>query len=201
MLSASGRPHSAAAAKTSAARREPVWLRRMALHRDLGRELDRRRHARGEDVDDHVAESILSILRADAVTHHRKLVAKPALVTEPFRRDDDQAVAQVADGLGVVVPEALLDEVSGPASGSPVHSRQLDRNHAASTRSAQTVIDRNSAGPNVVSMATSRASRPRPISTRHTRLALLRGSKVHQRSPSQTSIQAAKSMGSGGIGT
>ena len=67
--------------------------------------------------------------------------------------------------------------------------------------SAWTVIDSRSGPPNVVAIATSEASRPRPITTRPLRLALLRGSKVHHRSPSHTSIQAAKSIGAGSGGT
>ncbi len=50
-------------------------------------------------------------------------------------------------------------------------------------------------------MATSEASRPRPIRMRPLRRRLLRGSKVHHRPPSQTSIHAAKSIGAGSGGT
>ena len=50
-------------------------------------------------------------------------------------------------------------------------------------------------------MATSVASRPRPIRTRPVRGTLLRGSNVHQRSPRYTSIQAQKSIGEWGGGT
>jgi hypothetical protein len=62
-------------------------------------------------------------------------------------------------------------------------------------------MDSSSGPPNVVAIATSEASRPRPITTRPFRVALLRGSNVHHRSPSQTSIQAAKSIGAGSGGT
>jgi hypothetical protein len=62
-------------------------------------------------------------------------------------------------------------------------------------------MDSSSGPPNVVAIATSEASRPRPITTRPFRVTLLRGSNVHQRSPSQTSIQAAKSIGAGSGGT
>src|ERR1035438_5950763 len=55
--------------------------------------------------------------------------------------------------------------------------------------------------PKVVAMATSDASRPLPITMRPLRRMLLRGSKVHHWSPSQTSIQAAKSIGAGSGGT
>ena len=62
-------------------------------------------------------------------------------------------------------------------------------------------MDSSNGPPKVVATATSVASRPRPITTRPLRRALLRGSKVHQRSPSHTSIQAAKSIGTGSAGT
>src|SRR5260370_1415261 len=117
---------------------------------------------------------------------------EPALIAKPRRRNHDEAVLQVADRLGIFVPETLGDVVCRPPCRRPVHRRDLDRHQAASTLSAQTVIDRNSAGPNVVTIATSSASRPRPISTRPTRLALLRGSNVHQRSPNQTSITSER---------
>ena len=45
--------------------------------------------------------------------------------------------------------------------------------------SAWTSMDSSSGPPNVVAMATSEASRPRPITTRPFRLMLLRGSNVH----------------------
>src|SRR6202042_426928 len=73
--------------------------------------------------------------------------------------------------------------------------------HHADASSAWTSMDSSSGPPNVVAMATSEASRPRPIRIRPLRGVLLRGSKVHQRSPSQPSIQAAKSIGAGSGGT
>src|SRR5690242_21810344 len=73
--------------------------------------------------------------------------------------------------------------------------------HHGSTSAAWTVMVCSRGPPNVVAIATSEASRPRPITTRPLRRAPLRGSKVHQRSSSHTSIQAAKSIGAGSIGT
>jgi hypothetical protein len=51
--------------------------------------------------------------------------------------------------------------------------------HHADTSSAWTSMDSSSGPPNVVAMATSEASRPRPITTRPFRPMLLRGSNVH----------------------
>src|ERR1700681_2079970 len=111
-------------------------------------------------------------------------MAQPPLVAKPFRRDHNEPMAEIADGGGVLVPKALRDLVRRPAGGRPVDRGAWQRNHAAScATSAHTVIDLNAAGPKVVSIATSRASRPLPMSTRPTRRALLRGSNVHQRSP------------------
>src|SRR5689334_23483913 len=114
------------------------------------------------------------------------------LVAEPLGRDHHQTVVQVPDRLRVLVPEGLADQVRRPRSGA-----QLDHD----STSAHTVIDLNAAAPKVVIIATSRASRPRPMSTLPTRRALLRGSNVHQRSPRYTSIHAAKSIGAGSGGT
>ena len=65
----------------------------------------------------------------------------------------------------------------------------------ASISSDTTTIDSSHGAPKAVLIATSAASRPTPISTRPLRGVLLRGSKVYHRSPSHTSIQAAKSIG------
>ena len=86
-----------------------------------------------------------------------------------------------------------------PAGISAGHAERAQVHPAAS--SATTSIDSKNGPPNVVAMATSEASRPRPITTRPLRLRLLRGSNVHHRSPSQTSIHAAKSIGAGSGGT
>jgi hypothetical protein len=71
--------------------------------------------------------------------------------------------------------------------------------HGFQSRAAERRGHRHVGG--VVAIATSEASRPRPMTTRPLRLALLRGSKVHHWSPSQASIQAAKSIGAGSGGT
>src|SRR5438445_498512 len=194
---------------------QAVGLGGSALDRDVDVKLDRRRDLRRENLDHVVAESVSAIVDPDAVEANRNLVPQPALVPKPLWRNDDQAVTQVSNRLWIFVAEALPDVVGSAARRRPVHRRDLDRHQAAAAlskgprgvgdsvgfTSAQTVMERNSAGPNVVTIATSRASRPRPITTRPTRLALLRGSNVHHRSPNQTSIQAAKSIGSAGGGT
>ena len=166
--------------------RQPVRLRGLALDRDFGDELDRVSHTWREHFDDHVSEPIAPALQARAVKAHRHVVPQPPLVTEALGRDDNQAVAEVADRFRILVAEGLAQEVRRPPGGNPVDRGGLDRHQPscpAESGSAQTAMDRNTAGPNVVSMATSRASRPRPISTRPTRRSLLRGSNVHQRSP------------------
>ena len=56
--------------------------------------------------------------------------------------------------------------------------------HHGVASSAWTAIVSSSGPPNVVAIATSEASRPRPITMRPLRRALLRGSNVHHRSPS-----------------
>src|SRR5208282_5759774 len=120
----------------------------------------------------------------------------------------------------VFVAEALLENVADAPGGGQVEPAVIEhrgvqhrgiKHHRApspvrappawTSSSAWTTIDSSSGPPNVVAIATSSASRPRPITIRPLRRMLLRGSKVHQRSPSQTSIQAAKSMGSGLSGT
>src|SRR5690348_2458214 len=141
---------------------------------------------------DHVAEAVAVIVQRDPVVADLQVMPQPPLVAEPLGRDHHQTVVQLPDRLRVLVPEGLPDQVRRPRGGA-----QLD--HDAT--SAHTVIDLNAAGPKVVIIATSRASRPRPISTLPTRRALLRGSNVHHLSPRYTSIQAAKSIGLSGGST
>ena len=78
--------------------------------------------------------------------------------------------------------------------------RRVIGSTASGVSSAHTAIRSRAASPNVVTMATSTASRPRPIGTRPMRGVLKRASSVHQRSPSQTSNQAWKSIGGNGPG-
>src|SRR5438445_4901723 len=120
-------------------------------------------------------------------------VPQPPLVAKALRRDHDEAVAQVADRLGVFIAEGQAHQVRRAPCRAPVDGCGFDRHQSA--WSAQTIMDLNAAGPKVVSIATSRASRPRPINTRPTRRALLRGSNGHHREPGSTSIPAAKSTG------
>src|SRR5258708_23106169 len=96
---------------------------------------------------------------------------------------------QVADGRRVFEAKRLTEPVRGTPGGAPVDGGRVDRHQFAS--SAHTVMERNAAGPNVVSIATSSPSRPRPIRTRPTRRALVRGSNAHPRPPSYTSIHSA----------
>src|SRR5579863_2490650 len=88
--------------------------------------------------------------------------------------------------------------LSRVACAAPVPAASLVVGTASS---AHTVIFARRGEPYVVTIATSSASRPRPISTRPIRGSLLRGSNVHQRPARYTSIQAQKSIGASGGGT
>src|SRR5262249_14849923 len=156
----------------------------------LGDELDRRRDLGREHLDDLVAERVLPVAHPHLVELDEEVVIHAPLVAEACGRDDDEPVVQVPDRLRVLVAEGLAHVVRSHTDA-----------FSPSASAAHTFIERNDAYPKVVIIATSRASRPRPMSTRPTRRWLLRGSNVHQRSPSHTSIHAAKSIGSGFAGT
>src|SRR5208282_4750233 len=92
----------------------------------------------------------------------------------------------------VFVAEALLENVADAPGGGQVEPAVIEhrgvqhrgiKHHLAPSpvwsSSAWTSIDSSSGPPNVVAIATSEASRPRPITIRPLRLVLLRGSKVH----------------------
>src|SRR5207248_410386 len=164
-------------------------------------ELDRTWDPWSEHIHDEVPELVLPVLHSNLVQLDQQVVVDAALVAKARRRNHDQPVIQVRDRLRILVAEGLAQPVRRAARGRPIDGRWICGHHEALATSAQTVMERNVAGPKVVIIATSRASRPRPMSTRPTRRALLRGSNVHQRSPSQTSIHAAKSIGAGSGGT
>ena len=90
---------------------KPIRLRRPSLDRDLGDELDRVRHPRRKDVDDHVAEAIAALLEPRAVEPHRNVVPQPPLVAEALRRNDHEAVIQVPDRFGVLIAKRLAEQV------------------------------------------------------------------------------------------
>ena len=113
-------------------------------------------------------------------------VRRPGLPHRPVRG----TAGRPAPATALPRTRAGCPGASGPARRPP-----------GSTSSARTTICSSNGPPKVVAMATSEASRPRPIRIRPLRRMLFRGSKVHQRSPSQTSIQAAKSIGAGSGGT
>src|SRR4029450_4538493 len=128
----------------------------------------------------------------------RDRVQPPALVTVPAWRHHDQPVVQVAYRCFIGVAKALGHAVGQPVGVLQLVARwELERGvrehvghlcHAVS--SAQTCMLRSTGPPKVVTIATSTASRPRPISTRPLRAALSRGSKVHHLPPRETSMQA-----------
>ena len=62
-------------------------------------------------------------------------------------------------------------------------SARIQARYPSTASSEITVIDSSHGAPKVVAIATSLASRPRPMSTRPLRRSLFRGSNVHQRSP------------------
>src|SRR6202042_984720 len=163
----------------------------------------------GVDPSDHVAVDIPAQGTARPGPAHLQQVPAPVLAAVPGGRDHDQPLTEGLHRRVVVVAEALLDDVGNATGGVEIqHAMIKERRlqdlrieHHATASSACTTIETSSGPPNVVAMATSRASRPRPIMMRPLRRMLLRGSKVHHRSPSHTSIQAAKSIGSGLSGT
>src|SRR5439155_255534 len=157
-------------------------------------ELDRLWDLGREHVDDDVAEPVLPVLHADLFQLYQEVAIRAALIAKTRGRYHDEAMVQIGDWVRVLVPKLLPQPVGRAPDSRPVDGGWID--HAASATSAHTFIERKAAGPKVVIIATSSASRPRPIRTRPTRRALLRGSNVHQRPPSHTSIHAAKSIGS-----
>ena len=96
--------------------------------------------------------------------------------------DSPEALAMFwgAVPIGDQAMTSQLDTVVEPARRRLVlAARQL----TGTASSAMTFIEARYGAPNVVAIATSPASRPRPISTRPLRRSLFLGSNVHQRSP------------------
>src|SRR5580692_238551 len=168
-------------------------------------------NAVGAHADDIIAVGIPVRAAPGGGAAHLHQMRAPVLAAMAGLRHGDQPLAQRCHRLRVLVAEALLEDVRDARGRVQVQApmiqerrcQELSIDHHATASCATTVIDSSSGPPKVVAMATSAASRPLPMTTRPLRRALLRGSKVHHRSPSQTSIQAAKSMaaGSGGIST
>ena len=107
----------------------------------------------------------------------------PVLAAVAGRRHDDQPLAQRLDRRVVVVAEALLQDVpdargraqvqsGGDRAASALEHRRIEH-HPVASSSARTVIDSSPGPPKVVAIATSEASRPRPITTRPLRRAVV----------------------------
>src|SRR5919202_5126456 len=108
------------------------------------------------------------------------------LVPEAVRRHYHQPVVELADRGRIVVAVDLLYQVGRVSHPLPLHTAVVDHLRVRAPihcGSAHTCSVWNLAGPHVVIIATSRASRPRPITTRPIRRRLLRASNVHQRPP------------------
>src|ERR1700680_4078261 len=99
------------------------------------------------------------------------------LATVARRRKDDEALPQVNDRLRVGVGETLVEGERAVGDARPVDGVWIDHSSnvpttgrvsgdGSSNGSAITRIASSGAAPKVVSIATSRASRPRPMSTR-----------------------------------
>ena len=128
---------------------------------------------------------------ARARHRHRHLVRPAAQRAVSLPRHRDQALPQVVRRPVVVVAEALVQQVGHRPGGLEVDRVQVQQRereqrlvrpagHPAGTSSAHTSIRSSTGPPNVVTIATSSASLPRPIRTRPLRASLLRGSKVNQ---------------------